>query len=259
LTLSLERILIQHYLKTISYKLDALMLPVSSSTDNGARQRRHTLHSRGGFIAHSLGFTIVALLTVHIQEVLAFLSNIRVHGPAIQNVKAQNIQLFCVGTSFLPVYHVVKSRNNNKESFFHHTQRLTVAKMSTKDDDIATQQTNFAVTNSVNETNSSMNGSSRTINRSSLSRTLVLAVPLMLKFVLVLMIKFLTDLVVFPLLFTYRGTRVMKRRIFKIWNRWTSSATSTTVDTGSNEEVTLNLENYVANGSSPIPNSSRND
>lgn len=216
------------------------------------------LNSRGGFIVHSLAFTIVALLAVHIQEVLAFLSNIHIHGPAMQNLKAQNIQQFCIGTTdetSSMLWQVVKSRSSNKESFLHDTQRLTVAKMSTKDDDIVIQQTNLAVTNSGNETNSSTNGSSRTINRSSLSRTLVLAVPLMLKFVLVLMIKFLTDLVVFPLLFTYRGTRVMKRRIFKIWNRWTSS--STTVD--SNEEVTLNLQNYVANGSSPMSNNARND
>jgi hypothetical protein len=119
------------------------------------------------------------------------------------------------------------------------------------DDDIAVQQTNTVATKSANETTSSLHGSSkRVINRSSLSRTLVLAVPLMLKFALVLMIKFLTDLVVFPLLFTYRGTRIMKRRILKMWDRWTSSSTPPAVD--STDGNALNLENYIANGSSEI-------
>jgi hypothetical protein len=76
-----------------------------------------------------------------------------------------------------------------------------------------------------------------------------MAVPLMLKFALVLMIKFLTDLVVFPLLFTYRGARIMKRRITKIWNRWTSSPSSAPVDNTAGESLTL--ETFSVNGSTP--------
>jgi hypothetical protein len=48
-----------------------------------------------------------------------------------------------------------------------------------------------------------------------LTRTLLLAAPLFCKFVIVLCIKFLTDLVVFPLLFLYRMARLVKRRILK--------------------------------------------
>ena len=45
-------------------------------------------------------------------------------------------------------------------------------------------------------------------------KTVLLAVPLFCKFVIVLVIKFLTDLVVFPLLFLYRLARLAKRKVF---------------------------------------------
>jgi hypothetical protein len=53
--------------------------------------------------------------------------------------------------------------------------------------------------------------------RGGLSRTLVLALPLMLKFVIVLIIKFMTDLVVFPLLLLYRFARLTKRRVLRLF------------------------------------------
>jgi hypothetical protein len=53
----------------------------------------------------------------------------------------------------------------------------------------------------------------------SLMRTLLLAVPLFCKFVIVLMIKFLTDLVVYPLLFLYRLARLTKRRILALFKK----------------------------------------
>jgi len=46
-----------------------------------------------------------------------------------------------------------------------------------------------------------------------LTRTMLLAIPLFCKFVIVLIIKFLTDAVVFPLLFLYRFARITKRKI----------------------------------------------
>lgn len=48
-----------------------------------------------------------------------------------------------------------------------------------------------------------------------LTRTLFLFVPLLPKFVIVLIIKFLTDLVVFPLLLAYRFARLSKRKILR--------------------------------------------
>jgi hypothetical protein len=54
-------------------------------------------------------------------------------------------------------------------------------------------------------------------SRGGLSRTLVLALPLMLKFVIVLIIKFMTDLVVFPLLLLYRFARLTKRRVLRLF------------------------------------------
>lgn len=49
----------------------------------------------------------------------------------------------------------------------------------------------------------------------SIATIILLAVPLFCKFVIVLLIKFLTDLVVFPLLWLYRLARLTKRRILK--------------------------------------------
>jgi hypothetical protein len=44
------------------------------------------------------------------------------------------------------------------------------------------------------------------------TRTLLLTVPLFCKFVVVLLLKFATDLVVYPLLFLYRVAGVVKRK-----------------------------------------------
>lgn len=51
----------------------------------------------------------------------------------------------------------------------------------------------------------------------SLAKTILLTVPLFCKFVVVLLIKFVTDLVVFPLLFLYRLAGVAKRKVFKLF------------------------------------------
>ena len=55
------------------------------------------------------------------------------------------------------------------------------------------------------------------------TRTVLLAVPLFCKFVIVLLIKFVTDLVVFPLLFLYRALRLAKRRLLKLLGMKTES------------------------------------
>jgi hypothetical protein len=44
-------------------------------------------------------------------------------------------------------------------------------------------------------------------------KTAALALPLFCKFIIVMVIKFMTDLVVFPLLMLYRLTRLTKRRV----------------------------------------------
>ena len=48
------------------------------------------------------------------------------------------------------------------------------------------------------------------------TRTILLTVPLFCKFVIVLLIKFVTDLIVFPLLFLYRLAGIGKRKFFKL-------------------------------------------
>ena len=53
--------------------------------------------------------------------------------------------------------------------------------------------------------------------RSTLMKTVLLTVPLFCKFVIVLLIKFATDLIVYPLLFLYRLFSIGKRRILKLF------------------------------------------
>jgi len=56
------------------------------------------------------------------------------------------------------------------------------------------------------------NGTDRVVTK----KGILLAVPLFCKFVVVLAIKFATDLVVFPLLFLYRMARLAKRRFMRL-------------------------------------------
>ena len=49
----------------------------------------------------------------------------------------------------------------------------------------------------------------------SVTRTVLLAVPLFCKFVIVLLIKFVTDLIVFPLLFLFRVARRAKKSVMR--------------------------------------------
>ena len=71
----------------------------------------------------------------------------------------------------------------------------------------------------VSSSSSSSDGSSATgtgddpTSDGGLTRTLLLAVPLFCKFAVVLLIKFLTDAVVYPLLFLYRVARITKRKV----------------------------------------------
>lgn len=51
----------------------------------------------------------------------------------------------------------------------------------------------------------------------SVAKTVLLTVPLFCKFVVVLLIKFVTDLIVFPLLFLYRLAGVAKRKVLKMF------------------------------------------
>ena len=50
-----------------------------------------------------------------------------------------------------------------------------------------------------------------------LTRTLLLAIPLFCKFVLVLIVKFLTDVVVYPLLWLFRLARITKRKVLSLF------------------------------------------
>jgi hypothetical protein len=52
--------------------------------------------------------------------------------------------------------------------------------------------------------------------RGGLLKILFISVPLFCKFCVVLMVKFLTDLVVYPLLILYRLARLTKQRFLKL-------------------------------------------
>lgn len=52
-----------------------------------------------------------------------------------------------------------------------------------------------------------------------ITKTVLLTVPLFCKFVIVLIIKFVTDLIVFPLLILYRLAGLAKRRILRLFGK----------------------------------------
>ena len=54
-----------------------------------------------------------------------------------------------------------------------------------------------------------------TDEKRTITRTVLLTVPLFCKFVIVLLIKFVTDLILFPLLFLYRLVRAARRSILE--------------------------------------------
>jgi hypothetical protein len=53
--------------------------------------------------------------------------------------------------------------------------------------------------------------------RGGIIKILFISVPLFCKFCIVLLVKFLTDLVVYPLLVLYRLARLTKRRILRLF------------------------------------------
>jgi hypothetical protein len=152
---------------------------------------------------------------------------------------------------FLPklqLFHAARNENGHLPTSRHRCFRHPVT-MSTKDDDAGADQLRATGTVSLNTTLASpgtSESSSRSGVPSSLSRTLLVAIPLMMKFALVLIIKFLTDLVVFPLLLTYRAARLSKRRIVKIWKQWTSWSSKTRESSSTND---IEIDGYRPNGS----------
>ena len=56
-------------------------------------------------------------------------------------------------------------------------------------------------------------------NNSSNGFSLILLPTLLFKFTIVMLIKFATDIVVFPLLWSYRLIRLCKRKMFRFLNR----------------------------------------
>lgn len=120
--------------------------------------------------------------------------------------------------------------------------------MSTKDDGIRAEPLNSIGTASTNATSTNSEASNSLGTRSSVSRTLLLAIPLMMKFALVLLIKFLTDLVVFPILLTYRAARLSKRRLVRIWTQWTSRSIASSK---SGNVTDVKIEVYKPNGAVP--------
>lgn len=85
---------------------------------------------------------------------------------------------------------------------------------------------------------------------SGITRALFLAVPLMLKFAIVLVIKFLTDLVVFPLLLAYRFARLTKRKILLLFGGGVAPGNIKTTTNSSQTKSLNSLDDVNPNGAS---------
>jgi len=83
---------------------------------------------------------------------------------------------------------------------------------------------------------SSNNNENEVDSKGTVMKTILLAVPLFCKFVIVLVVKFLTDLVVFPLLFLYRLARLGKRRILRMFRGGGSNGKPNNSNSNNNRE-----------------------
>lgn len=100
--------------------------------------------------------------------------------------------------------------------------RHTVFLSSPSDDtDDLSKQTDETTPADASETSNKLSSTkdSSSQDRSwGVTKTILLTVPLFFKFLIVLVIKFMTDLVVFPLLFSYRMCRRAKRKVLGVFN-----------------------------------------
>lgn len=156
---------------------------------------------------------------------------------------------------------LVKQQQNNVPKLNHfqmsiELRRSSFPMFSVLDDDttngpasdvspIATTSETAALKTSSSTTSKESTSSDGKMSSGGVVRTLLLAGPLFCKFVIVLAIKFLTDLVVFPLLFLYRGIRLVKQRVLLIFGIDARKKPNNKKNKDNNE----NLNGYQPNGS----------
>lgn len=84
---------------------------------------------------------------------------------------------------------------------------------SNEEKHVETTKSDVEVTNEVKEKGDKQK------ERSGLLTALIIGPPLVAKFGIVLLVKFLTDLVVFPLLFLYRMCKIVKNKVLGLFIR----------------------------------------
>jgi hypothetical protein len=118
------------------------------------------------------------------------------------------------------------------------------AAASASSDDVAAAAT-------ANKNNTLSKRQRNDVNQGGIARTILVAIPLMCKFCLVLIIKFMTDLVVFPLLFLYRIARLSKRKLLQMFGRAGSGTTTNNSKENKTRSSSSGLNDVHPNGSGP--------
>ena len=103
-------------------------------------------------------------------------------------------------------------RNPNKQQ---HASNF-VLRMTTEDSKDSSENNDTKSVDSVSDVDDDEDGAD---DKPSIVKTVLLTVPLFCKFVVVLVIKLLTDVVVFPLLFLYRLAGQAKRKVLKMFTK----------------------------------------
>ena len=106
--------------------------------------------------------------------------------------------------------HDTKSRIPSTPSLLFGDRAIKTTSLSMTDDAKDQEETEPQSIDSVDEEEDDAE-----VENKSFAKSMLLTVPLFLKFAAVLMIKFVTDLIVFPLLFLYRLAGVGKRKLLK--------------------------------------------
>jgi len=107
-----------------------------------------------------------------------------------------------------PLFSVLKVDEKKKKVAVHRRITFTSLSMATNGDGLDEGGTKEKKDTTINESSNGADG--------NLLKNAFLMVPLVLKFVIVLVVKILTDAVVFPLLFLYRAVQLLKRKLVSL-------------------------------------------
>lgn len=117
--------------------------------------------------------------------------------------------------SFSPLFHLSCEKDSriasNRPCELSSITMLRMSDEKNEEKHVETTESDVEVSNEMK------GGKEKQKERSGLLTALIIGPPLVAKFGIVLLVKFLTDLVVFPLLFLYRMCKILKNKVLGLF------------------------------------------